>query len=68
MKLFKHPLTPRAEQTASAAETLYREGKLSSQQIADRLHISKSTLYAYLRYRGVSISAYKQQQPTTTRA
>jgi DNA invertase Pin-like site-specific DNA recombinase len=61
-------LTPRAEQTASAAETLYREGKLSSQQIADRLHISKSTLYAYLRHRGVSISAYKQQQPTTTRA
>jgi len=55
-------LTPGAEQTACAAETLYREGELSSQQIADRLHISKSTLYAYLRRRGVAISSYKHQQ------
>ena len=47
-----------AEQIACAAETLYREGKLSSQQIADRLSISKSTLYAYLRYRGVTIGDY----------
>ena len=44
-----------AESTACAAETLYREGKLSAQQIADRLSIAKSTLYAYLRYRGVPI-------------
>lgn len=59
-------LAPSAEQTACAAETLYREGKLSSQQIAGRLRISKTTLYAYLRHRGVPISAYKQhQQPTT---
>jgi DNA invertase Pin-like site-specific DNA recombinase len=50
-----------AEQTACAAETLYREGKLSSQQIADRLRISKSTLYSYLRHRGVAIGAYKTQ-------
>ncbi len=55
-------LPPGAEQTACAAETLYREGTLSSQQIADRLHISKSTLYAYLRHRGVPISAYKHHQ------
>ena len=41
--------------TAHAAETLYREGKLTAQQIADQLHISKSTLYAYLRYRGVAV-------------
>jgi DNA invertase Pin-like site-specific DNA recombinase len=54
-------LSGNAEQTACAAETLYREGKLSSQQIADRLRISKSTLYAYLRHRGVPISAYKPQ-------
>ena len=54
-------LSEGAEQTACAAETLYREGKLSSQQIADRLRISKSTLYAYLRHRGVPISAYKPQ-------
>jgi DNA invertase Pin-like site-specific DNA recombinase len=44
-----------AQPTACAAETLYREGKLSTQQIADRLNISKSTLYSYLRYRGVAI-------------
>jgi DNA invertase Pin-like site-specific DNA recombinase len=54
-------LSEDAEQTACAAETLYREGKLSSQQIADRLRISKSTLYAYLRHREVPISAYKPQ-------
>lgn len=57
-------LTPGAEQTASAAETLYRERKLSSQQIADQLHISKSTLYAYLRHRGVTIGGYQEQRPT----
>ena len=32
-----------------------REGKLTAQQIAAQLHISKSTLYAYLRYRGVPV-------------
>jgi DNA invertase Pin-like site-specific DNA recombinase len=58
-------LSDGAVQIACAAETLYREGKLSSQQIADRLRISKSTLYAYLRHRGVPISAYKQQQPAS---
>jgi DNA invertase Pin-like site-specific DNA recombinase len=51
-----------AEQTACAAETLYREGKLSSQQIADRLRISKSTLYSYLRHRGVAIGVYKRNR------
>jgi len=48
-------LPDKALSTASAAETLYREGKLTAQQIADQLHISKSTLYAYLRYRGVPL-------------
>jgi DNA invertase Pin-like site-specific DNA recombinase len=48
-------LARKAESTACAAETLYREGQLSAQQIAQRLHISKSTLYAYLRHRGVPI-------------
>lgn len=46
-----------AEATACAAETLYREGKLSAQQIAGRLRIAKSTLYAYLRHRGVPIGS-----------
>ncbi|CAB3724061.1 DNA-invertase hin [Paraburkholderia phenoliruptrix] len=45
----------KAEPTAYAAETLYREGQLSAEQIAQRLHISKSTLYAYLRHRGVPV-------------
>jgi DNA invertase Pin-like site-specific DNA recombinase len=48
-------LPRKAEATAYAAETLYREGRLSAQEIADKLHISKSTLYAYLRARGVPI-------------
>jgi DNA invertase Pin-like site-specific DNA recombinase len=37
-------LPRKAEATAYAAETLYREGRLSTQDIADKLHISKSTL------------------------
>ncbi|MBL1265659.1 recombinase family protein [Methylomicrobium sp. RS1] len=48
-------LPQKALSTACAAETLYREGKLSAQQIAEHLHISKSTLYAYLRHRGVPL-------------
>ena len=48
-------LPQQAQATACAAETLYREGKLSVQQIAEHLHISKSTLYAYLRHRGVPV-------------
>jgi hypothetical protein len=48
-------LPQQAQSTACAAETLYREGKLSAQQITEHLHISKSTLYAYLRHRGVPI-------------
>ena len=62
--------TPRkAEATAYAAETLYREGRLSAQDIADKLHISKSTLYAYLHARGVPIGTSRGQPgtpPTTT--
>lgn len=50
-----------AEATACAAETLYRERKLSVQEIARRLGISKSTLYAYLRHRGVEIGAYQHR-------
>ena len=54
-------ITQQAEATAMAAETLYREGKLSTRQIADRLHISKRTLYVYLRHRGVAIGAHRRQ-------
>lgn len=54
-------LSPPAEATAVAAETLYREGHLSVRQIADKLHIAKSTLYVYLRARGVGIRPYQPQ-------
>ena len=49
-----------SEETACAAETLYREGKLSVMQIAKKLSISKNTLYKYLRHRNVEISKYKR--------
>ena len=57
-------LPRKAEATAYAAETLYREGRLSAQDIADKLHISKSTLYAYLRARGVPIGTSRGQPGT----
>jgi len=44
-----------AESTAMAAETLYREQRLSVNDIAQRLGIAKSTLYSYLRHRGVEV-------------
>ena len=43
-----------------AAQTLYREGRLSVSAIGEKLHISKSTLYSYLRHRGVEIGAYQK--------
>jgi DNA invertase Pin-like site-specific DNA recombinase len=52
-------LSESAEATACAAETLYLEKKLGVQQIADKLNISKKTLYSYLRRRNVPISSYK---------
>jgi DNA invertase Pin-like site-specific DNA recombinase len=56
-----------AESTACAAETLYREGKLSSQEIAGKLQISKSTLYSYLRHRHVPIGPYQAPRETATK-
>lgn len=47
-----------AEATACAAETLYKEKKLSVMDICKKLSISKSTLYKYLRHRNVAITAY----------
>jgi DNA invertase Pin-like site-specific DNA recombinase len=51
-------LPKKAESTACAAETLYREGKLSVRQIIEKLSISRGTLYVYLRHRGVTINSY----------
>ena len=48
-------LSPQAQLTALAAETLYREQRLSAREIADQLSVSKSTLYKYLRHRGVPV-------------
>ena len=58
-------LSAQAEATALAAETLYREGQLSVRQIAAKLHIAKSTLYVYLRARGVPIGPYTPQALAT---
>ena len=54
-------LSKENESTACAAETLYREGKLSVNQIAKQLGIVKATLYKYLRHRGVEINGYKKK-------
>ncbi len=48
-------LSKQAEATAMAAETLYKEGRMSVQAICDQLSISKPTLYRYLRHRRVKI-------------
>ena len=53
-------LSPQADATALAAETLYRERKLSVAAIAQKLHVSKSTLYSYLRHRSVEIGPHKK--------
>jgi DNA invertase Pin-like site-specific DNA recombinase len=49
----------KAEATACAAETLYKEGRLSVNEISEKLGIAKSTLYAYLRHRGVTLGSFK---------
>lgn len=48
-------LSKAAEQKARIAESLYNEAKYSVEQIARELTISKTTLYKYLRRRGVAI-------------
>ena len=58
-------LSQQAEATACAAETLYKEGKLSVNQIANQLSIAKNSLYKYLRHRGVQINAYKSKNKST---
>lgn len=54
-------LSPQAEATACAVETLYREGKLTVNQIAKQLGIAKGTLYKYLRHRHVPIGGYQKK-------
>ena len=53
-------LSEQAERTAIIAETLYREQQLGVNEIAQRLNISKVTLYKSLRYRKVVINAHRK--------
>jgi DNA invertase Pin-like site-specific DNA recombinase len=48
-------LSKKAETTSHAAASLYKEGKLSVEEICEQLTIGKSTLYRYLKERGVQI-------------
>ena len=54
-------LSQKAESIACAAETLYKEGKITVNKIAKQLGISKATLYNYLRHRNVPISGYTKK-------
>jgi DNA invertase Pin-like site-specific DNA recombinase len=51
-------LSKQAESIACAAETLYKEGKLTVNQIIKQLGIAKATFYNYLRHRNVTIGPY----------
>lgn len=51
-------LSAEAGRKAVAAAALYREGKLSANEIARNLALSKATLYSYLRHQGVEIGPY----------
>ena len=55
-------LSKQAIATAIAAQTLYEEDQLSVQEICDQLHISKPTLYSYLRHRGVKLGTRRHKQ------
>ncbi len=48
-------LSEEAQKTVIVAEVSHREGPLGVNEIAKRLHVSKATLYKYLRYRGVAV-------------
>lgn len=50
-------LPKNAIKKAAIAEALYKQGELSVNDIALQLKISKTTLYKYLRHRGVKIHA-----------
>lgn len=56
-------LSKKAEATAMAAETLYREGQLTVKAICDQLGVSKPTFYAYLKHRGVETGSRSKSAP-----
>lgn len=53
-------LSEEAEDKARICESLYREARLSANEIARNQCISKATLYKYLRHRGVEIGAQRK--------
>lgn len=62
-------LSEDAKRKAVAAEALYREKKLSANEIAENLGISKATLYSYLRHRGVKVGSFtKGKKPPEPKA
>lgn len=58
-------LSEQAKTTAMAAETLYKEGEMSIREICNQLHISKPTLYSYLRHRGVHVGKSETSKTPT---
>lgn len=50
-------LSKKAQDKARLAESLYKEKQRSIAEICEHLHISKPTLYRYLRSRGVTIGS-----------
>jgi len=50
-------LSKKAQDKARLAESLYKERERSIAEICNHLHISKPTLYKYLRERGVEIGS-----------
>ncbi|MBA2709863.1 MAG: recombinase family protein [Tatlockia sp.] len=55
-------LTKKAQNIALTAEYLYKEEKLSVNEILEKLCIGRATLYRYLRYRNVPVSANIQRK------
>jgi len=53
-------LSEKAKKAACTAEALYLQNELKTDDIAEQLGISKTTLYKYLRARNVSIGASQQ--------
>ncbi len=55
-------LSEEARKKAVAAEAIYSEGKLSVNQMARNLDISKSTLHKYLRHQGVEVASPRKRK------
>lgn len=55
-------LSKQAESIACAAETLYKEGKLTVTEIITQLGIARATFYNYLRHRNVPVSSFKKKE------